>query len=423
MYIQDLETKLKAHADDTDVHGEVAGELRKEIAKLKEANERLNQHAAEIETRLTRSESHSASLIAQIERYEKEAADREERYQDLERHVAVLDTSRDNKLLLEELTAKNERILSLEREVEQNGAERAIKDVIRPSNSLGDAAPADAQTRLLDVSTSGDSAKNRLTSALPFDDAKEPIPQRSPVPTIKELTPPDSPGSIRPMPQDHQVAQLEAALKDLAARCADAELRASEAEHHVADLTSQLSEAKLIHAEMDDILPTSTALPSPGIRDDVSDSGSTTLQTPGGPSPSDSPRRSSIDRRSSMPTAGPVSGSMLALKQRDFRAGRGFGETKQRRPQSLSQELHSAQSLESSLRTSWGGPPNSLRLAISPSRLSLPAMQKPLRTSQSLEAELRFVHEVSRVSMTQLTSGCGKARRRVEGPRGVHSPT
>lgn len=395
MYIQDLETKLKSHADTSDSHGEAVTELRKEIAKLKESNERLNQHATEIEARLAKSDTHSSSLVAQLERYETEAAARERAYHDLERHVAVLDTSQDNKLLLEELSEKNDRIVLLERQIEQGAVDREEQQNLRRSIAVEQAAQAELRARLLEVSTSTTQSGNRDTPNMSFDDAKEQLPQRSPVPTVKELTPPDSPGSIRPISQDEQVVQLEAALKDLAARCAEAESRASEAEHHIADLTTQLSEAKLIHAEMDDVLPISSPLPSPGLRDDISESGSTTLQTPVGPSPATSPGRPSVGRRGSLPIMTPTNGAITALKPRDFRLGRGFGETKQKRPQSLSQELHSAQSLESSLRTSWGGPPNSLRLTTSPSRLSLPAMQKPMRSSQSLEAELKFVHEVS----------------------------
>jgi len=63
------------------------------------------------------------------------------------------------------------------------------------------------------------------------------------------------------------------------------------------------------------------------------------------------------------------------------------------RPQSLSQELSSAHSPGLSSRPSWGGP-NSLLLAPSSSRQSMPIM-KPSRSLQSLEAELKFVHEVS----------------------------
>jgi hypothetical protein len=39
--------------------------------------------------------------LAQIERHEKDAVDREQAYRDLERHAALLDTSKENKLLLD----------------------------------------------------------------------------------------------------------------------------------------------------------------------------------------------------------------------------------------------------------------------------------------------------------------------------------
>jgi kinesin family protein 4/21/27 len=373
-------------------------ELRKEIARLKEANDRLSQHSSEIETRLTKSEGHAAVLIAQIEKHEKEVMERVQAYRDLEAHVALLDTSKDNKLLLESLAEKEQRISQLEQQIIDQTAGLTEREQLRQSVQVEKAAQAELRAKLAHLEVSSASS-TRDASIASFDDAKEQLPNRSPVPTVKELTPPESPSSVRPTSNDDHVAQLEAALRDLEARCADAEARYSEAEHQIAELSTQLSEAKLVHAELDDVMPVSPGAPSPGITDDTSESGSTTtLQTPRGSSRSSSPVRFASQRGSTSSTLAPVNGA-VALKHRDFRHGRGsFGDLKRARPQSLSQELSSAQSLESSPRASWTGPPSALRLATSPSkhRQSLPAAStlKPLRSPSSLEAELRFVHEV-----------------------------
>ena len=365
----------------------MVAELKKEIARLKESNSRLNQHTSEIESRLARSEDHSSTLLTQVEQHEAEVAKRQQAYEDLERRLAVLLTSQDNKVLTAELAEKNQRILTLEGQLSEQASLQMERDQLRITIQEEQAAGAELRAKLnnLSVSTSTTGSSSREPSSISFDDAKEALPQRSPVPTIRELTPPDSPGSVVPLPQDQQVFQLETALRELAAKY-------HEAEHHIADLTTQLSEAKLIHAELDDILPTENSPPTAPIPDDDSETGTPSLQTPKGPSPAVSPSRSTNSRRGSQTV--PPSGGTVAVKPKDFRAGRGSGESQRARPQSLSQELSSAQSLDS-LRASWTGP-SALKLASSPSRQSLPVMQQPLRTSQSLEAELKFVHEVSR---------------------------
>jgi hypothetical protein len=71
----------------------------------------------------TSSSNSSLFLLAQIERHEKDAVDREQAYRDLERHAALLDTSKENKLLLEELVEKDKRISSLERQTKTSPAD------------------------------------------------------------------------------------------------------------------------------------------------------------------------------------------------------------------------------------------------------------------------------------------------------------
>jgi len=379
------------HADKTDSSEETVNDLRKEISKLKEANARLSQHTTGIEARLTMTEGHSSTLIAQIEKHEKQALEREQAYRDLEQQVIRLDTTKDSKMLWESLAEKDQRILELQEQLEDQTASREERGQLRRSVEDEKLAQAELREKLEHLTASSSDNRSSLgPSAMSVNDEGEAVPNQSPVPSMKEpqeLNTLENSEWNRSGSQSEQVAQLEVALQELATRCAEAESKNTIAEHKIAELTTQLSEAKLIHAELDDGLPGSLEQ-----RDDASESGSSRLQTPKDPSPATSPVRSNASRRGSMPVMSAANG--VGVKQRDFRAGRGLGELKRVRPQSLSQELLSAQYLESSPRASWNGP-SALRLTTSPSRQSLPAMQQPLRTSQSLEAELRFLHEVS----------------------------
>jgi chromosome segregation ATPase len=298
----------------------MVADLRKEMAKIVEANVDLSQHAADLEGRLARSEANTNDLVAQLEKHEREAERREAAFKELESHIAVLDTTKDNKLLLEELEAKDRRIADLER-----AREEATSGLSEEKVRLADAVEAEravqaelrAQLESLQRSTTSISLSEGLST--------QDISRRLPSISHKELTPPDSPSSGRQptTPDDDEVMQLRAALRQLAARCNDAENRYAEAENRVIDLSSQLSEARLIQSEMDDTVPPSPALLSPGNAEAASEDGST-LQTPRGSSPAISPTTKNVGggKRSSLPV---ITGGM---KPQDFRKGRGYGETR-----------------------------------------------------------------------------------------------
>jgi kinesin family protein 4/21/27 len=369
-----------------------SAELRKEIAKLKESNSTLHQHTVALEARLAKSEAHSHDHGAQIERHEKDAAKREAAYRDLEAHINLLDTSKDNKVLLAELEQRDSRIAELEKQhetirdeeranLQKAVAEKAVQVELREQVSgLQSSAKAGQESK---------SMSKKLSSVV----LRDITPPASPPPTDEDTDGDDQGAELR---------RLKQLLQELSARCTDAESRYSEAEGKITELTTQLSEVKLIHDEIDDVLPLSPGMTSPS--DDVSENGST-VQTPRTQELSISPKGS---RRGSRPVS---SGSMVGAKGKDFLGGRGFREYRaarsvrlsgvfceravadEVRPQSLSQELSSAQSLGLSSRASWGGP-SSLLLGASPTRLSMPVMQEQLRSQRSLEAELKFVHRV-----------------------------
>jgi uncharacterized protein (DUF3084 family) len=56
------------------------------------------------------------ALASQIERYEREAERHEKSFRDLENHISLLDTTNDNKALLEELQQREIRIEEMEKE-------------------------------------------------------------------------------------------------------------------------------------------------------------------------------------------------------------------------------------------------------------------------------------------------------------------
>jgi hypothetical protein len=108
VYIQDLEAKLKSHTEKVDLEGEMCriwqgvplsqtcvglvGDVIPSASRSPSEDPQLNQHTSEIEARLAKSDTRSSALLAQIERHEKDAVDREQAYRDLERHAALLDT-------------------------------------------------------------------------------------------------------------------------------------------------------------------------------------------------------------------------------------------------------------------------------------------------------------------------------------------
>ncbi|WWD17351.1 hypothetical protein CI109_101792 [Kwoniella shandongensis] len=384
-YVQDLEAKLKAHSDKEDSHSGTVTELKKDIAHLREENTSLTQHASEIEARLLKSEALSTTLAAQVEKHEREAQRREAAHKDLEAHIALLDTSKDSKALLKELEERDRRIAELQDRLEEKSTfETNERSSLLETVDAEKSIRADLQSRLESLQASTTTGPVSPPSEHSDEAMNTVVEDRTPLRTTRELTPPESPQSSGDSNTNEtgELEALKAALKELSEKYTDAESR-------VADLTSQLSEARLVQSEIDDVIPISPATPSPDQNedDDASETG-TVVQTPRGPSPSTSPSK----RRGSMPVISSV--AVKGGQGSGFRGGRGYGDSKRTRPQSLSQELSSAQSSGLSPRASasWGRS-NTLLLS-SPTVSGSQAASKPLRSPHSLEAELKFVHRI-----------------------------
>lgn len=114
-YVRDLEAKLKGMTDQDETSNGLLSELKKEVAKYREGEGRSERYIKDLEARLAQSDEANVSLRSQIEALERDVQRREEAYKDLEGRAALLDTSDQQKLLLEELDEKQKRVLELER--------------------------------------------------------------------------------------------------------------------------------------------------------------------------------------------------------------------------------------------------------------------------------------------------------------------
>ncbi|WVR07124.1 hypothetical protein IAU60_004165 [Kwoniella sp. DSM 27419] len=397
LYVQDLEAKLKAHSDTDDSRSDIVAMLKQDITNLKEENAQLAQHAAQIEARLSKSETQAESLSAQVEKQEKDAERREAAYRDLKSQITLLDSSQDNKLLLRELEQRDLKLAELERRLEER-SEFEEKERARLLATIDEekALRSDLSARLADLTSPMAAGRRKSsTTVSPGESASKILKSRVAHPAETEMTPPESPQSragesVNGLTED--VDSLKAALKQLSAKYNEAELKVSE-------LASQLSEAKLVHAELDDVVDSPGTPPPPSLQvgqdegDDASSDVETTVQTPGDDAVDTSPTPSS--RRGSMPII------TMGVKGQDFRRGRGYGESRRARPQSLSQELSFARSLGSSQRASWTHSNSSTfsnnGLLLSPISGGTSPQRGPIksvRSSQSLEAELKFVHRI-----------------------------
>lgn len=120
-------------------------DLKKEIAQLKQSESTSAKYLAELEAQLATSESSTASLAVKVDRLEKEAARREEMYKDLEARLALVDTTEENKHLLQELDAKDNKVADLERKLED--AFRAMETAGKERATLQEQAARDETER------------------------------------------------------------------------------------------------------------------------------------------------------------------------------------------------------------------------------------------------------------------------------------
>ncbi|KAE8537866.1 hypothetical protein D1P53_005927 [Cryptococcus gattii VGV] len=379
-FIQDLEAKLEAYADKEDTHTLVVTELKKEIVKLREYGASSSKNVLELEARLATSEALREDLAALIEKSERDAAIHEKAFHDLETHMIHLEAADPNKRLLEELAQKDSKITELEDQLkekihcqfERRGSE--LYEAVEAEQSMQ--KELDSKFDLSDISSSSNArpvtplpCERSDASALTFvdDDAKATL------------------GNGVALNQaDRESSQLEQLKKELEALSA----KYSDSEARIADLTAKLLDASHARDVTDDMVEVSQMTAEKLSRTDNEEEDGV---RGGDFSESNSilgaDNKQTLMRRTSLPL---LDRSDISVEQ-GFRGGRGYSNSKRNRLQSLSLELSSARSSATSSRAMWSLTVTKFHLS-SPMAPARPAESS--RSSQSLEAELRFKNRV-----------------------------
>ncbi|GAA6004770.1 hypothetical protein JCM10207_001008 [Rhodosporidiobolus poonsookiae] len=244
-YVKDLESRLRDVDEAGDAHGLAVSELRKEITKNREQAETTELYIKEMEERLAKADESNAALRRQVEVLEREISRREEAHKELEARVSLLDTSKEQKLLLAEIDEKDRRLLELE---------RSLDDL----KTKADAAEGEAE-RLQRLADEEKAAKEDLEGQVRTLE-RAAIVRRS-VPD----TPPQTPGELsegeaaangEATPTKTAPPDLQRQLDDLQATHTSTlqELEAAQDKYReslkeIEDLNSQVQEAKLLRSQ------------------------------------------------------------------------------------------------------------------------------------------------------------------------------
>lgn len=113
-YIRDLEQKFRTYSENDDRQADVIAGLTKEIQDLKAESAKSNTYITQLEQRISASDNRATELADLVERYEREAEERESTVRELESRIAMFDNQQDVNMLLEELESRERRIQELE---------------------------------------------------------------------------------------------------------------------------------------------------------------------------------------------------------------------------------------------------------------------------------------------------------------------
>lgn len=308
-----MEAKLKTHDEAAEGRSDASAELRREISKLKETNASLTQHTTEIEARLVQSEERSGKLNHQIESLEREIIQRETAYKERESHIALLDTTQDNKELVAELEFRNRQIAELEKNrLEREKEEQAEKSRLEKLLEAERSTQEDLR-RQLSHPNEFTPPPSRLMDPTGMAVSRNPSLASS---TASILTPPETPERTA-----DELTRLRTLLEEMSKKAAAAENKYTEARARVDELQIQLVEVR----EAKDTVPFTPSISLTNL-DEISENGST-LHTPRDLSPAHSPSRS---KRGSMPILSST-GFSNGAKGAGFRGGRGYGESRRNR--------------------------------------------------------------------------------------------
>lgn len=403
-FIQELEAKLKAYADEEDTHTVVVTGLKKEIVKLRESGASSAKNVSELEAQLATSETLREDLAILIEKSERDVTIHEKAFHDLETHMVHPEAADHNKRLLEELAQKNSKITELEDQLkekvhfrfEQKGTGTELYEAVEAEQSIQ--KELDSNFALSEISSGSNTrpvtppCERTDASALTLvnDDNKV---------TLGHGVPHNQADR-----ESSQLEQLRKELEELSAKYSDSKVR-------IADLTAKLSEASHARDVTDDMVEVAqmTTEKLSGT-DNEEEDGISRGDVAISPSESNSILGSDKEQISMRRTSLPLLNRSGISVEQGFRGGRGYSNSKKRnrwvatillgnmretnrylpiyRLQSLSPELSSAQSSATSPRAMWSLPITKFHLS-SPTAPARPASS---RSSQSLKAELRFIH-------------------------------
>lgn len=426
-YVKDLESQLKTLTEGDDTYAAALVDVRKDLTKHRETESKNEQYILDLESKLKGVEQVNFGLIAQVEKLEKEAHERDEQLEQLEERLNLYNDGDDKNVLLSAIDEGSAKHADLEARLDELMSER--ETLLEESASLKKTAEQegvarnDAIKRLDEV----ESEKTKLATALKLEGGK--------VTTngVKEITPPNTPEQRQS--QDEQIIQSEMVelrgdlqkiqlsqkktLNDLESL----QSRYRDALKEIGELTGQIEENKLMSATEDGVIATGPQ-PATHILDQSTgklrrklsfESGGITL--PSGAAKDGRRNSLSIPRRNSMqnlqsPTnmartsaffgrqplvtspggggnGGATTPTTPTTPQPPSPANQnGTGKGHTRAPSLLlSQELSSHRQS----RSSWAGPPSP---GVSP-RLSMNNLQvqQPTRSVESLEREIQTLQK------------------------------
>ncbi|TIA85651.1 hypothetical protein E3P99_03929 [Wallemia hederae] len=438
-YVKDLEGQLKALTEGDDTSAAALVDVKKDLTKHRETESKNEQYILDLESKLNGVEQVNAGLVAQVEKLEKEAFERDEQLEQLKERLALYNDGDDNKALLSAVDEGSAKHANLESRLEELMRER--EKLVEESTSLKKtaeqegAARNDAIKRLEEV----ESEKTKLATALKLEGGRV-----AGVNGAKEITPPNTPEQRQSQDQQmiqSEVAELRGELQKIQMshkktlnELESLQSRYRDALKEIGELTGQIEENKLLNGGEDGVIATGPQ-PATHIVDQSTgklrrklsfESGGITL--PSGATKDGRRNSLNIPRRNSMqnlqsPTnlartsaffgrqplvtspgggngaaagaTGATTPTTPTTPQPPSPANQNGGGGHTRAPSLLlSQELSSPRDFSShrQSRSSWAGPPSP---GVSP-RLSLNNLQvqQPTRSVESLEREIQTLQKI-----------------------------
>ena len=381
-YIRDLEAKLKTIDENKESTNISTADLKKEIARLLDAEAHSSQHVTDLETRLSKSDENVLSLRATVEQLELDLASRQAQVEDLQQRMDRLTTDSDE--WRASLEAREVRVSELEEKLKEWEAKKqaAAEDRERLGNLVDGVAKARQSLDIEFTRLQKDTTEE--TKDAPADAG--PSKEQADVGPSKEQS--DLQAQFVALQETHT-----ATLADLSAVTA----KYRDALREISDLAAQIAEARLS---------------SPLDNDPITDSPAPVYET------ASVGRRRGMQRRPTGESIDSVGSAGSASSRRLFFRHAASAESLHARSlsqsQSLSQELSSARTPKHSLTanpTGLGSPQMStqvpkLSLLVPPNTNGIlnPAPGTPTdgRTVQSLEKEIMRLQEVLKERETEI---------------------